>query len=103
MTIETYPEMNTKIVDILRWDEDAPMLLYAAQRIEELEAEVEWLQTELESRTRLRQCKVCKAMIVDPQPAPDAMPSDQQRGAICEDGERTYWCTEWCAKEATGD
>lgn len=47
MTIETYPEMNTKIVEILRWATDDPALLYAAQRIEELEAEVERLQREL--------------------------------------------------------
>ena len=43
MTIETYPEMNAKIVEILRTSESArigsprPSLLYAAQRIEELE------------------------------------------------------------------
>ena len=47
MITETYPEMNTKIVGILRWGGDDPMALYAAQRIEELEAEVEQLQHEL--------------------------------------------------------
>jgi len=37
--------MNTKIVGILRWGGD-PMALYAAQRIEELEAEIEQAQNE---------------------------------------------------------
>jgi hypothetical protein len=39
MTAETitYPEMNAKLVDLLRWDKGNSMLLYAAQRIEELE------------------------------------------------------------------
>lgn len=47
MTIKTYPEMNARIVDILRIDFGSPMLLYAAQRIEELEAKVERLRTSL--------------------------------------------------------
>ena len=47
MTIETYPEMNAKIVELLRWDADDPMSLYAAQRIEELEAEIKRLQVRL--------------------------------------------------------
>ena len=47
MTLETYRVMNAKIVEILRWDESNPMLLYAAQRIEELEAEVKRLRREL--------------------------------------------------------
>ena len=44
MAIETYPEMNAKIVGLLRWVKDNPVMLYAAQRIEELEAEVEGLK-----------------------------------------------------------
>ena len=36
MTVKTYPTMNERIVGILRWNGD-PTLLYAAQRIEELE------------------------------------------------------------------
>ena len=44
MAIETYPEMNVKIVGLLRWVKDNPVMLYAAQRIEELEAEVEGLK-----------------------------------------------------------
>ena len=40
MTIETYPEMNAKIIDLLRWDTDNPLMLYAAQRIEDLEREL---------------------------------------------------------------
>lgn len=36
MEIHTYPEMNAKIVGILRVS-DSPVMLYAAQRIEELE------------------------------------------------------------------
>ena len=47
MITETYPEMNTKIVGILRWGGDDPMALYAAQRILELEAEIERLRTSL--------------------------------------------------------
>jgi len=37
MTIKTYPEMDTKVIELLRWDDDNPVMLYAAQRIEELE------------------------------------------------------------------
>ena len=37
--IRTYPEMNEKILGILRLSEE-PVQLYAAQRIEELEEEV---------------------------------------------------------------
>jgi len=44
MTIKTYPEMNARIVSILRICGADPSLLYAAQRIEELEAEVERLR-----------------------------------------------------------
>jgi len=46
--IVTYPEMNAKIVELLRWNEENPVTLYAAGRIEGLEAEVERLQAELE-------------------------------------------------------
>ncbi len=35
--METYPEMNEQIKDILTWDHDNPVNLYAAKRIEELE------------------------------------------------------------------
>ena len=41
--METYPEMNREIVKLLRIGNDAPSL-YAAARIEELEAEVERLK-----------------------------------------------------------
>lgn len=37
MTMKTYPEMNAKIVEILRIASDDPALLYVAQRIKELE------------------------------------------------------------------
>jgi hypothetical protein len=37
--ITTYPEMNAKIVGLLRVS-DSPIMLYAALRIEELEEEV---------------------------------------------------------------
>lgn len=40
MTIETYPEMDAKIVGILRVSDDASKL-YAAQLIENLECELE--------------------------------------------------------------
>lgn len=40
MEITTYPEMNNKIKDFLRIS-DNPLQLYAAQRIEELEAELD--------------------------------------------------------------
>lgn len=36
--IKTYPEMNAQIISLLRLSED-PICLYAAQRIEELEAD----------------------------------------------------------------
>lgn len=36
MTVKTYFTMNARIVAILRWSAD-PTMLYAAQRIEELE------------------------------------------------------------------
>jgi len=45
---ETYPAMNTKIVELLRWDKDNPVRLYAAQRILELEVQVERLHTSME-------------------------------------------------------
>lgn len=41
--IVTYPEMNAKIVDLLRWNKENPVVLYAAARIEKLEAEAERL------------------------------------------------------------
>lgn len=40
----TYPEMNAKIVDLLRWNKENPVVLYAAARIEELETETERLR-----------------------------------------------------------
>ena len=43
--METYPEMNDQIVRLLR-EHDNPACLYAAQRIEELEAEVRKLRCE---------------------------------------------------------
>lgn len=45
MNVTTYPEMNEKIVGILRISDD-PMCQYAAQRIEELEQEVAKLKKE---------------------------------------------------------
>ena len=42
--IETYPEMNEKIVWLLRMTPDNPVPIYAAARIEELEAERERLR-----------------------------------------------------------
>ena len=44
--VKTYPEMNHLIVGILRL-RGSPIELYAAQRIEELEAEVIELQNKL--------------------------------------------------------
>lgn len=38
--IRTYPEMNNRIVSFLRMDDENPVCLYAAERIEELEEEV---------------------------------------------------------------
>ena len=106
MTIEAYPEMNSRIVDLLRLNEDNPISLYAAQRIEELEAEAERWRREFQDEqvrrdewekmhnqvagTNLRQCKVCKAMIVDPPPAPDALPCGHPRSAVRGDGV-THW------------
>lgn len=42
--VTTYPEMNKKIVGILELDKDNPISLYAAQRIRELEKELEELK-----------------------------------------------------------
>ena len=50
--MNTYPEMNENIVTILRWT-DNPVSLYAAVRIEELEAKQE------------RLVKACKAYLRD--------------------------------------
>ena len=47
--MQTYPEMNEKIIGILRISEDAHQW-YAAQRIEELEAENGKLRAELKLR-----------------------------------------------------
>lgn len=44
--LETYPEMNEKIKEILR-TEGSPHALYAAARIEELEERVQLLQEAL--------------------------------------------------------
>lgn len=46
--MQTYPEMNGLIVGILRIS-DKPEVLYAAQRIEELEKELECLRSQLNS------------------------------------------------------
>lgn len=64
--IVTYPEANAKIVELLRWHEGNSMLLYAATRIEELEAKAERLleraqraEAEIEQlRERLRNVRV---------------------------------------------
>lgn len=45
--ITTYPDMNARIVELLRLGGSAPEL-YAATRIEELEAQVANLQKEVE-------------------------------------------------------
>jgi hypothetical protein len=47
--ITTYPEMNAKIVGLLRLSDD-PLKLYAAQRIEELKQMVELLKLELKRK-----------------------------------------------------
>lgn len=46
--MNTYPEMNAKIVSLLRIDDKNPVDLYAAQRIEELELELEQMRKETE-------------------------------------------------------
>jgi len=51
MTIKTYPEMNAKITELLRWDTGNPLMAYAAQRIEELEAATAHLER-LEAASR---------------------------------------------------
>jgi len=45
--MNTYPAMNDKIIGILRINDDNLACLYAAQRIEELEKENEWLKRRL--------------------------------------------------------
>jgi len=63
MTIETYPEMNAEIVDLLRRDKDNPVMLYAARRIEELEAETERLRKTLSKSIKRRQIEVREAIL----------------------------------------
>jgi len=50
--MNTYPKMNEQIVGILRWT-DNPAGLYAADRIEELEAERDALASVLEDANEL--------------------------------------------------
>ena len=38
--MKTYPEMNIRIIQLLRIDDENPVSLYAAQRIEELESSI---------------------------------------------------------------
>lgn len=60
-TITTYPEMNQKLVGILRVGKKQHCL-YAAQRIEELEAEVKRLQdwkADVEDSTRMAMDEEC--------------------------------------------
>lgn len=47
--MKTYPEMNVKIVDLLRMSEN-PRCLYAAARIEELEKKIAALMADLQER-----------------------------------------------------
>lgn len=47
--MKTYPEMNAKIVDLLRMSEN-PRCLYAAARIEELEKKIAALMADLHER-----------------------------------------------------
>jgi len=69
--MNTYPAMNEQIVDVLRWT-DNPASLYAAARIEELEAERDALAgvlgdaNELHGEVRAERDKlqkVCEALV----------------------------------------
>ena len=51
--VNTYPEMNQKIVGILRIDGENQIDLYAAQRIEELESSVKELAEALEATVEM--------------------------------------------------
>jgi len=42
--MNTYPEMNEEIISLLRMTPDNPVCMYAAMRIEELEAELAALE-----------------------------------------------------------
>jgi len=48
MNVQTYPEMNQKIVALLRQTGE-PMCIYAAQRIEELEKAMREIDTHISS------------------------------------------------------
>ena len=50
--IQTYPAMNENIAWLLRMTKDSPVSIYAAARIEELEAERERLLTVCEQSSR---------------------------------------------------
>ena len=71
--IRTYPEMNEKITDLLRFS-DEPVQLYAAARIEELEKEVaqggrangEWSIAIGYDPARRFMCDRCQKMTYEP-------------------------------------
>lgn len=77
MTIETSPKANAKIVEILRISSNL-LSLYAAQRIEELEAEVERLRRILEETGLWAILE--EAGLAEPEPAPDTPPRGRPRG-----------------------
>lgn len=52
MSIQTYPEMNEQIKKLLRLDPNNSVDLYAAARIEELEAEIARLRAEIDRLKR---------------------------------------------------
>lgn len=50
--MKTYPEMNRKILEILRLNNENPVALYAAARIEELEGQNQAMRQVLEANRR---------------------------------------------------
>ncbi len=102
--MKTYPEMNAKIVGLLRICDDKTLILYAAQRIEELQAENDQLRVILSDVTRQpgeyihnvhcskqsgprRDCSVCSAL----EHPHDVIVKENER--ICDainDASRTY-------------
>lgn len=103
MPIEPYPKMNARIVDILRINSDNPVTLYAAQRIEKLEAEAERLRSSLEAVLDEATSDLNRDIIITEcqsvlKPAPDILPCGHPRSAVRGDG-TTHWCT-MCEEKA---
>jgi len=88
--MSTYPKMNKQIVGILRWS-DKPAILYAAARIEELEAERDALRKACEAYLADHDNDIaglCRDAGIQPSKC-DCGPCKQARAALGKSGEGT--------------